>query len=135
MTRRDFAEEVMSVAGIDSPRLLEAFARVPREQFLGPGPWDILVLEEGGPAYRRTPDADPVHVNRNVVVALVTRTIRGIDTEVQLGPADGMPVECAVSLDNLRTVPQALLTYGARARLARPCLAGFGAGGGRADPA
>ena len=45
-----------------------------------------------------------------MVVALVTRTIRGIDTEVQLGPADGMPVECAVSLDNLRTVPRALLT-------------------------
>ncbi len=47
---------------------------------------------------------------RNVVVALVTRTIRGIDTEVELGPEDGMPIECAVSLDNLRTVPQALLT-------------------------
>jgi mRNA interferase MazF len=47
---------------------------------------------------------------RNVLVALVIRTIRGIDTEVQLGPADGMPVECAVSLDNLRTVPRALLT-------------------------
>jgi mRNA interferase MazF len=47
---------------------------------------------------------------RNVVVALVTRTIRGLDTEVELGPADGMPVDCAVSLDNLRTVPQALLT-------------------------
>ncbi|MGH2842901.1 MAG: type II toxin-antitoxin system PemK/MazF family toxin [Solirubrobacteraceae bacterium] len=47
---------------------------------------------------------------RNVVVALVTRTIRGIETEVQLGPAEGLPVECAVSLDNLRTVPQALLT-------------------------
>ena len=47
---------------------------------------------------------------RNVVVALVTRTIRGIETEVEIGPADGMPVECAVSLDNLRTVPQALLT-------------------------
>jgi mRNA interferase MazF len=47
---------------------------------------------------------------RNVVVALVTRTIRGIDTEVNLGPEDGMPVPCAVSLDNLRTVPQALLT-------------------------
>lgn len=46
---------------------------------------------------------------RNVVVALVTRTIRGIDTEVELGPADGMPIECAISLDNLRTVPQALL--------------------------
>jgi mRNA-degrading endonuclease toxin of MazEF toxin-antitoxin module len=37
---------------------------------------------------------------KNVVVALVTRTIRGIETEVQIGPADGMPVECAVSLDN-----------------------------------
>jgi mRNA interferase MazF len=47
---------------------------------------------------------------RNVVVALVTRTIRGIDTEVELGPEDGMAVPCAVSLDNLRTVPQALLT-------------------------
>jgi mRNA interferase MazF len=47
---------------------------------------------------------------RNVVVALVTRTIRGIETEVEIGPDDGMPVACAVSLDNLRTVPQALLT-------------------------
>ena len=46
---------------------------------------------------------------RNVVVALVTRTIRGIDSEVEFGPADGMPIECAVSLD-LRTVPRALLT-------------------------
>jgi mRNA interferase MazF len=47
---------------------------------------------------------------RNVVVALVTRTIRGIGTEVELGPEDGMPVACAVSLDNLGTVPKALLT-------------------------
>jgi mRNA interferase MazF len=47
---------------------------------------------------------------RNVVVALVTRTVRGIETEVEIGPADGMPIECAVSLDNLRTVPQAPLT-------------------------
>lgn len=47
---------------------------------------------------------------RNVVVALVTRTIRGIETEVEIGPADGKPVACAVSLDNLRTVPRVLLT-------------------------
>ncbi len=46
---------------------------------------------------------------RNVTVALVTRTVRHIPSEVQLGPADGMPVECAVTLDNLRTVPRALL--------------------------
>jgi mRNA interferase MazF len=47
---------------------------------------------------------------RNIVVALVTRTIRGIDTEVEIGPQDGMPVACAVSLDNFSTVRQALLT-------------------------
>jgi len=47
---------------------------------------------------------------RNLVVALVTRTIRGIDTEVELGPADGMPIACAVGLDNLRAVLQALLS-------------------------
>jgi len=46
---------------------------------------------------------------QNVVVALVTRTIRGIDTEIQLDTSDGMPRECAISLDNLRTVPKALL--------------------------
>lgn len=47
---------------------------------------------------------------RNVVVAMVTRTIRDIPTEVLLEERDGMPVECAVSLDNLRTVPRVLLT-------------------------
>ena len=47
---------------------------------------------------------------RNALVALVTRTIRRIETEVKIGPGDGMPIECAVSLDNVRTVPQALLT-------------------------
>jgi mRNA interferase MazF len=46
----------------------------------------------------------------NIVVALIARTIHGIDTEVALGPRDGLPVACAFSLDNLRTVPKALLT-------------------------
>jgi mRNA interferase MazF len=46
---------------------------------------------------------------RNVVVALITQTVRGIETEVQLGREDGMPRECAVSLDNLRRMPKALL--------------------------
>jgi mRNA interferase MazF len=46
---------------------------------------------------------------RNLVVALITKTIRGIPSEVRLSADDGMPYECAVSLDNLRTVPKALL--------------------------
>ena len=39
---------------------------------------------------------------RTVVVAMVTRTIRDIPTEVRLEERDRVPVECAVSLDNLR---------------------------------
>lgn len=47
---------------------------------------------------------------RNVVVAIITGRIRGLGSGVALGPEDGMPRECVISLDNLRTVPKALLT-------------------------
>lgn len=43
---------------------------------------------------------------RNVVVALLTRTIRGIDTEVELGPEDGMPVACVVSSTTYEPCPR-----------------------------
>jgi mRNA interferase MazF len=36
--------------------------------------------------------------------------VRGIPTEVLLGPDDGMPEDCALSFDNVTTVPKALLT-------------------------
>lgn len=69
--RKFYAEEILAVAGIDSPRLLEAFVRVRREDFLGQGPWDIVRFAEGGKKeYRRTPDADPSHLLHNVVVAI-----------------------------------------------------------------
>lgn len=45
----------------------------------------------------------------NVVVATVSSRIRGLGSEVRLGLDDGIPRECAISLDNLRTVPKALL--------------------------
>jgi mRNA interferase MazF len=47
---------------------------------------------------------------RSVLVVPATRTVRGIPTEVPLGRADGMPEDCALSFDNLTTVPKALLT-------------------------
>ena len=50
-----------------------------------------------------------IPVLQNVLAAPLTRTIRSIPTELPLGPADGMPVECAGSFDNLRVVPKALL--------------------------
>ncbi|MEO1061055.1 MAG: type II toxin-antitoxin system PemK/MazF family toxin [Actinomycetota bacterium] len=50
-----------------------------------------------------------IPVLTSVLAAPVTRTIRGIPTELALGPDDGMPVECAASFDNLRVVPKAYL--------------------------
>ena len=40
-----------------------------------------------------------------VTVAPVSRRIRGIRAEVQLGPEDGLPRRCAVNLDSMTTVP------------------------------
>lgn len=37
-------------------------------------------------------------------IAPVTRTVRGIPSEVPLGPDDGMPEPCAVNLDHVQTV-------------------------------
>jgi mRNA interferase MazF len=49
----------------------------------------------------------------NAVLAVpATRTIRQIPTEVVLDQGDGMPEECALSLDNLTLVPKEL--FGAR---------------------
>lgn len=44
-----------------------------------------------------------------VLVAVpATTTVREIPTEVRLGPEDGMPQECALSLDNVTRVPKSL---------------------------
>ena len=50
-----------------------------------------------------------IPVLNGVLAAPVTRTIRGIPTELPLGPDDGMPADCAASFDNLRIVPKANL--------------------------
>jgi mRNA interferase MazF len=42
-------------------------------------------------------------------VAPITSTIRGVPSEVALGPEDGMKQPCAVNLHNLMTVSQANL--------------------------
>lgn len=51
-----------------------------------------------------------IGVLNSVLVAPATRTVRGIPTEVTLTRADGMPENCALSFDNLTTVPKSLLT-------------------------
>jgi mRNA interferase MazF len=51
-----------------------------------------------------------IPVLKRVTIASITRTIRGIPTEVVLDEHDGMPVRCVVSLDNLGDAWKAMLT-------------------------
>jgi mRNA interferase MazF len=44
-------------------------------------------------------------------VAPLTRTVRGLDSEVILEPEDGVPSRSAVTLDNIATVDQDLLVH------------------------
>ncbi len=67
--RRFYSEEIRAVANIASPALVAAFAKVQREKFLGPAPWQIageLFLNQSG--YQTT--NDPRDVYHNVVIAL-----------------------------------------------------------------
>jgi len=64
--RRFYARLMAANAGSSDPRLEEVFASVPREAFLGPGPWTIVASGDK----ITTPSADPAHVYQNVLVAL-----------------------------------------------------------------
>jgi protein-L-isoaspartate(D-aspartate) O-methyltransferase len=76
LRRRFFAEELEAVCKLRTPALVDAFARVPRDQFLPPGPW--TVLSDSGESYmiggamrtRLTRDADPARVHHNIAVAI-----------------------------------------------------------------
>lgn len=48
-----------------------------------------------------------IPILNSVLAVPATRKLRDIPTEVRLGPDDGMPVECALTLDNLTLVPKA----------------------------
>lgn len=51
----------------------------------------------------RDPVADSIG---SVVVAALTRTRRGLVSEVELTPDDGVPTTSVVNLDNVHTVPR-----------------------------
>lgn len=46
---------------------------------------------------------------RRVTVAPITTTIRGLSTEVPIGPPNGLDAECVVSCDNVVTIPKEAL--------------------------
>jgi protein-L-isoaspartate(D-aspartate) O-methyltransferase len=67
--RQHYAEELRFTAPIRSAAVVKAFATVPREHFLGPGPWRILSpmsLAE----YWTTENADPCHLYHDALVAI-----------------------------------------------------------------
>jgi len=53
--------------------------------------------------------SEAVPVLSGIVVAPVSRTIRDIPTEIRLGEAEGLPVDCAASFDNLQRILRSAL--------------------------
>ena len=100
--RRTYAEALRAECLL-SKRLTAAFASVPREDYLGPGPWRRLV--PGGP-YETTPDADPCRLYQDALFA--------IDEERLLN--NGQPSGLATWFDALDLQPDVL----SRASLERP---------------
>jgi protein-L-isoaspartate(D-aspartate) O-methyltransferase len=69
--RHRYAEEIRTGAKVSSAALLEAFARVPREEFVGPGPWKILSRPAPGQKQLQIDEvADPAELYRDVAVLL-----------------------------------------------------------------
>jgi len=73
---------------------------------------DIIWADLGEPAGRRpvcvlTREA-AIEVLKALTCAPITRTIRGIRSEVQVGTAEGLPEASVVSCDNLITIPTAV---------------------------
>jgi protein-L-isoaspartate(D-aspartate) O-methyltransferase len=89
--RRLFAEEICRLNRISSPAICAAFATVPRERFVGPGPWTI---QSSGTSWF-SEDADPTHVYRDALIVL--------DQAKHLN--NGQPSLWAIHLDLLRIRP------------------------------
>ena len=67
--RQRYAEELRFTAKVGSRGVVAAFATVPRERFVGPGPWRILSPMAIGD-YWTTEDADPRHLYHDVLIAI-----------------------------------------------------------------
>src|SRR5262245_61879659 len=65
--RLAYAEELRTRVGLRSEALARAFATVPREHFLGTGPWQPMPRPA---AYTTRVDANPAHLYRDVLVAI-----------------------------------------------------------------
>lgn len=70
--------------------------------------WGETPDAKGRPFVVLTRD-EAIPVLRAILVAPVTRTIRGIPTEVPLGPPEGLPTACVATLDTTTVFPRSML--------------------------
>jgi protein-L-isoaspartate(D-aspartate) O-methyltransferase len=68
IVRRAYAKQILAAVGVTDARVEDGFANVRREDFLGPGPWQIF---RWGQVYRPTPSADPVYLYTDDLVGIV----------------------------------------------------------------
>ena len=54
--------------------------------------------------------SEAITVLNRILVAPITRTVRGIPTEIRLGIDDGLPEPCVASFDNLQPLRKSFLT-------------------------
>jgi protein-L-isoaspartate(D-aspartate) O-methyltransferase len=69
VARRRYADLIRQNAGLRSDRLVRALSEVPREDYLGSGPWKIMRFTFPI-KYEDTLDDDPVHLYKDVLVAI-----------------------------------------------------------------
>ena len=93
IARAYYAEELRAVANLRSEALVRAFAKIPREHFLGPGPWQVF--SPGSESDWTTKDADPRHLYHNLLVV--------IDADRHLN--NGCPSFLAFLIDELQLQP------------------------------
>lgn len=63
--RQAYARRIVNAAGSSEPRLIDAFAQVPREDYLGPAPWQVFAGDR-----RRTLVADACLLYQDALVSL-----------------------------------------------------------------
>ncbi|RWB58940.1 methyltransferase domain-containing protein [Mesorhizobium sp.] len=95
--RKFYAKLMAAHARSVDPRIEEVFASVPREAFLGPGPWTVFAGDGGF----KTPTADPSYIYQNVLVVL----------DADKGINNGEPVLHAMWIGKVEPKPGEAVTH------------------------
>jgi len=95
--RKFYAKLMAAHARSADPRIEEVFASVPREAFLGSGPWTVFAGDGGF----KTPTADPSYIYQNVLVVL----------DADKGINNGEPVLHAMWIGKVQPKPGEAVTH------------------------